>query len=112
MISINQGPGKPPYNCIIQPYPGGKVAKGDTVQCTNPQTKKVTVGVCVTHWTFLWTELPDEFGLGAYGVDALTIYKYLQQKPEYADSHYVRFCKLEIKQVCSATQDSRLKTQD
>ena len=97
MVILKQGIGNAPYNCIVQPYPGGVVRKGDEVQCTDPRSGKVVRGECVAHWTFLWAHLQDWFCQEAYGVDAFTLYKYLQTKPEYSESHYVRFCKLQIR---------------
>lgn len=96
MVILKQGIGNAPYNCIVQPYPGGMVPVGEEVQCTDPRTGKVTLGECVAHWTFLWAELQDWFCQEAYNCDAFTLYSRLQQKPEYKNSDYVRFCKLKI----------------
>jgi len=96
VISVSQGLGNPPYNCIVQPWPGGAVRIGAMVCCTDPRSGKTIEAECIDHWTFLWAELPDSFCMGAYGADALTIYKYLKQKPEFSNAEYVRFCKLKL----------------
>lgn len=94
MILISQGLGNPPLNCIVQPWPGGRVHIGDRVRCRDPRTGKIIEALCIDHWTFLWAELPDSFCRQAYGTDALTIYNTLRQKPEFRSADYVRFCKL------------------
>jgi hypothetical protein len=94
MILISQGLGKPPHNCIVQPWPGGSVGIGDVVRCTDPRSGKTVEAECIDHWTLMWVELTDSFCQETYGADSYTIYKLLKQKPEFRNAEYVRFCKL------------------
>jgi len=96
--TITQGRPRSSYFVAFRP-PQIKVAIDEEIVCHNPRTQVRTKAVCVEHFTYLWSDIPDSFCILQYGSIASELRTAFEKKyPESKQAVSVQFLLLkEIK---------------
>jgi len=98
MKTINQGRPRSSYFSIIQ-TPDVEIARGEEINCINPNNQTETKAVVVDKYTYPWALMPDSFCLLTYGWLSQELKEQIETRfPQMKEDPEVRFLLLkEIK---------------